>query len=88
MTSEPEVFTAWITKYALDDGIYMRTVVRDDDPQHVHVNGQRHHSYIGEGIEWHRTEASALARAEEMRQAAIKRHRAQIEKLEKIEFKV
>jgi uncharacterized protein involved in outer membrane biogenesis len=80
----------WITKYALTNGIEqydgaevnveinvnMITIKTDRYPLHFH----------GEGKDWHRTEASARARAEVMRKAKIASLRKQIAKLEKLSF--
>lgn len=83
--------TAWVTKYALTQGIFkvegtidprvsetMLTVPGSANtfPQYFHGN------------EWHRTLELAIARAEEMRRAKIKSLEKQLTKVKKIAFEV
>ncbi|WP_427023065.1 hypothetical protein ACP4J4_10515 [Aureimonas ureilytica] len=85
--SEPTRFAAYITKYALTDGI-KRTIVEDcfsTSPTMVKELGTAY-PIVFHGKDWHRTEAEALARAEEMRQAKIASLRKSIAKLEKLSF--
>jgi len=82
---EKEKIKAWITKYALTEGIQL-------------VNGEVCHGIsstmltygqygTAHGIDWHRTPEAALARAEEMRIAKIKSLRKSIAKMESLVFK-
>lgn len=82
-----ENIRAWVTKYALSDGILV-------------VDGTVHHSisstmltWGGEftslsahGNDWHRTQEAAITRAEEMRKANIEYLRKRIAKMEALQF--
>lgn len=78
---------AWITKYALTQGILgidakecgSNGMIEDTDRSHGPFN-----YYHGEGRDWHRTEEAALARAEQMRQDKLVSLRKQITKLERM----
>jgi hypothetical protein len=82
----------WVTKYALTKGIkvYDNATIDEDNPQHVTAPSNewgalnREVSYRGEGSNWHRSEGSALERAEDMRQSKIKALKKQAAKLEKM----
>ena len=84
-----EDITAWVTKYALTDGIQkVSGTVR-------HETSSDMLSYIGSrydwrecvhGNDWHRTPEAALARAEEMRKNKIASLKKSIAKLEAIKF--
>ena len=86
-----EDITAWVTKYALTDGIQkVSGTVR-------HETSSDMLSYIGSrydwrecvhGNDWHRTPEAALARAEEMRKNKIAALRKIIAKLEAMTFSV
>lgn len=76
---------AWITKHALSTGIEKH----EAEYLGADIIRLRHHthiSFIGEGINWHRTREAAIARAEKMRRAKIASLRKQIERLEKLTF--
>jgi hypothetical protein len=74
----PDKITVWRTEYTYPDGImFCEEIVSAD------ISSTKYHS---EGIEWHRTESSAIARAEEMRLAKIASLKKQIAKLEKMKF--
>lgn len=89
MDIEDEKITAWVTKYALSTGIKI-------------VSGRVCHSITSEafaystngfgamahGNDWHRTEAEAIARAEQMRLKKIASLEKQIAKLKKLSFTV
>lgn len=82
MSEELEVVTVWVTTYALTKGI----LVADDAEvcSATMIASKRlgyHH-----GNDWHRTEAAAIARAEEMRVAKIASLERQIAKLRKLTF--
>lgn len=82
-------FTAFITKYALTQGIFEKQVEHctDISDQMVAVLGQTFQEcYHGEGRDWHRTKQGALLRADHMREAKIKSLKQQIKKLEKMTF--
>ena len=80
----------WNTKYALTNGI---TEHEAEDCFHISegwVKYQTDNGYLqylhGEGKQWHRTQESALARAEEMRQKKIQSLRKQLAKIESLRF--
>ena len=83
---ENEKITAWVTKYALTEGIQK-------------VEGEVCHSISSDmlsygrynaahGKDWHRTPYAALNRAEDMRQAKIASVRKQLKKLESMVFEL
>lgn len=78
-------FMAWVTKYALTDGILKMQVEDcfDTSPNMVQkINGPQAWFH---GKDWHRTYEAAIARAEEMRTAkleSIEKQRARISALE------
>ena len=81
----------WITKYALTLGIQRMEVEEcDSSPSMVATKkgGWNRQYFHGEGREWHRTEDSAIARAEKMRLAKIESLRKSIKKLESLSFAV
>jgi len=81
----------WITKYALTQGIFDVTGrVSDYTPDMLGVVNEdcRTEYYHGEGREWHRTEAAAIQRAEQMRVAKLASLRKSIARLEKLTFSV
>lgn len=81
---------AWITKYALTQGIF---TVEAEDNIREEILVVRHLGYIpdcyhGEGREWHRTPESAMARAEQMRKAKIASLEKQIKNLQAMKFEI
>ena len=81
----------WTTKYALTAGIVRTQAKISDRFAHVPPGSAGHQIdgfYHGEGREWCRTEAEALARAEQMRQDRIVSLHRQIAKLEKMTVRV
>lgn len=84
-----EHITAWVTKYALTEGIE----VVDAEVCHDIHSGMISYGNCGymvqsaHGKDWHRTPEAALARAEEMRKAKIASLRKSIEKMERLTFK-
>lgn len=82
--------TFWISKHALTKGVYP---VECDEPPKIDpgflVNrSERVWQYFsGEGRQWHRSEADAIAKAEIMRAQKISSLRKQIDRLEKLTFK-
>ncbi len=78
---------AWITKYALTEGIIEAdaTVITEGNAISVHFNGNLFANYFY-GKDWHVTKDAAVLRAEEMRDRQIASLKKQIEKLEKMRF--
>lgn len=78
-----ECITIWVSKYALTKGILkVENAETSDDFPIIAMCG--YVSYYGN--DWHRTEAEAIARAEEMRVAKIKSLEKQITKLRAMTF--
>lgn len=85
------IITAYITKYALTQGIWKCTAetVRDVEGMIVVRRSGNYPAYFhGEGKEWHRTEEEAFQRVDEMRRKKIKSLEKQIEKLEDLIVRV
>lgn len=79
-------FTAFITKYALTQGIFKK-IVEDCGGGMVATVGDAYTGmYHGEGREWHRSLQAAKSHAETMRQAKIVSLERQIEKLRVMEI--
>jgi hypothetical protein len=86
-----EDITAWVTKYALTDGIQkvsgtVRHETSSDMLSYQARNGYHGWTALVHGKDWHRTPEAALARAEEMRKAKIASLKKSIAKLEVIKF--
>ena len=85
MNQQPE-FTAWVTEYALTKGIRK---IQARQASYVpwlsyRVGGVRN---LGvEGLDWHRTEAAAIERAEVMRTAKIASLEKQLARLKALSF--
>lgn len=86
MDNENEKITAWVTKYALTLGI--KKV--DGRINHTISSGMLCYSdrETAHGNDWHRTEAEAVARAEQMRLKKIESLEKQVAKLKKLSFTV
>ena len=86
MDNENEKITAWVTKYALTLGI--KKV--DGRINHTISSGMFCYGDGGtaHGNDWHRTEAEAVARAEQMRLKKIAGLEKQIAKLKKLSLTV
>lgn len=82
-----EDITAWVTKYALTDGIQKvsGTVRHETSSDMLSRVGFRECLH---GNDWHRTPEAALARAEEMRKNKIASLKKSIAKLEAMTFMV
>lgn len=82
-----EKITAWITKYALTEGIQRveNATVCSESILRVDYEGSCITSYF-HGRAWHRTEMEAIERAEEMRIAKLKSLRRTMEKVEALRF--
>lgn len=78
----------WITKYALVVGIIEKEAeyLSELHEGTIKTKSDRPSYYYGEGEEWHRTEESAIKKAEELRQKKIASLKKQIEKLEMMRF--
>jgi hypothetical protein len=92
MRDETKKFKAWITKYALTQGIYeIGAVVCDTDEsgdmiEEIKLAAATSNYYHGKGRDWHETKESAIACAEEMRKKKIAAMKKQIVKLEQMKF--
>lgn len=76
----------WNTKYALTSGILLNDG-EEVMPGMIEINHGNYRSYLhGEGKEWHRTQESAVIRAEEMRTKKIAQIKRKIAKLEAMTF--
>lgn len=84
-----ERIKAWITKYALTDGITVvdAEVCHDINSGMIAYGDVGYGSQHAHGKDWHRTPEAALARAEDMRKAKIASLRKSIEKMERMTFK-
>jgi len=81
-------FKAWITKYALTDGIFSVEGERSSTSSNMlsYKRLGRTEYVHGEGRDWHRSEESALKRAEAMRISKIQSHQKSIVKLQQLTF--
>jgi len=80
-------FTAYISKYALTQGVFEKEV--EDcfhiSPHMVVAVGDRHSSAYYKG-DWHRTREEAIAKADEMRLKKIDSIHASLKRLENLKF--
>lgn len=84
--TERERITAWVTKYALTNGILLeKGEVCNYTSGTMFSYGTFGHAH---GNDWHRTPEAAIARAEEMRKKKIESLKKQIAKLEKMTFAI
>jgi len=81
-----ETFIGYVSKYALTKGV-QKMPLRESSHGFARPTTQPCWASFNER-EWHRTEESALQRAEEMRKAKIASLQKQIAKLEKTTFTV
>lgn len=90
-TDKEENVTAWITKYALTDGVIkVSGKVNHEISSRMftyRLPGDFSDTYV-HGNDWHRTEHEALDRAEKMRAKKIASLKKQIAKLEAMKFVV
>ncbi|MCK5603805.1 hypothetical protein KAR91_18095 [Candidatus Pacearchaeota archaeon] len=78
-------FTGYVTKYALTRGVEkVELRLSDGDPDIA--KDDFYHIFHGEGINWHRSEASAFDRAEVMRVKKIASLKKQIAGLKDTSF--
>ncbi len=84
-----EIFTAWVTRHALTEGI---KVVEAELISDISDNMITYDSGAGKqyahGNDWHRTSEAAMARAEEMRRTKIASLRKSLERFERLTFAV
>ena len=79
--------TVWSTQYALSNGVEKFGATECDRGMVKVINEQGYPFYLHrEGVNWHRTEESAMKRAEEMRAKKIASLKNQIKKLEAMTF--
>lgn len=76
----------WITKYALTKGIFEMDVESQSEDGKVVYGKAWNQCFHGQGVDWCKTKAAAIARAEEMRNKKITSLKNQIEKLEEMKF--
>lgn len=83
-----EIFTAWITKYALTNGIeaVQAEWCGDVSAEMITYGYGDGYMHFVHGSDWHRTPEAALARAEEMRTAKIASLKNSMAKLERMTF--
>jgi len=83
-----KTFTAWISKYALTQGIFEATAEMGGFDGMIHVRQDRGSDsfFHGEGKEWHRTREGAVRRANEMRLKQILTMEAKLLKLRSMTF--
>ena len=77
-----DVFTAYVTKYALTKGILEMQVEETSQPGMVKALIGSGWYFHGEGRDWHRTFEAAQGRAKDMRIRKIEALKYQIERLE------
>lgn len=83
---ENEKITAWVTQYALTDGIIVVNGEVCNDINSGMLSYGDNDNYYAHGNNWHRTQESAIKRAEEMRDKKICSLKRQITKLENMNF--
>lgn len=81
-----EIFTAYITKYALTQSITVAQATQVE-PAMIKLVATRYTTLFFRN-DWHRTPEAAIARAEEMRVKKIASLEKQIAKLRKLKFEV
>lgn len=77
---------AWVTKYALTEGVQKVKAARGVGENTIGVKSGMYTQYF-HGKDWHTSEKDALARADQMRLKKISALGKQIAKLEKMNFK-
>jgi hypothetical protein len=79
-------FIAWITKYALTEGIYSVDVEDCFNISEKMVTGLNRRDGCYHKPHWHRTRKEAVVQAEKMRAAKIRSLRKSIAKMERLDF--
>lgn len=77
----------WVTKHALTKGIQEVMARTIDATAYTEKYGQ-YVFYSGEGRDWHRTLANAISRAEDLRDAEIRRLEKKLIKINKLKFNI
>ena len=86
-TVDKTPFTAYITKYALTDGIIEVQDAVHRGADMIAVKSIGSHAYFHkEGRDWHYTKDSAIKQAEKMREAKIKSIEKQKQRIEQLKF--
>ncbi|MFH1556822.1 MAG: hypothetical protein ABII76_18525 [Pseudomonadota bacterium] len=85
--------TFWVSSHALTSGIVKVEAEEpnSNNPSVLQIKGKagRYDDYLhGEGLEWHRSESAALARADKMKTKRLASLKKQIEKLETTPIKI
>ena len=85
--SRGEIITAWVSKYALTEGVKAHRVqiCGGDMVNALKPDGSAGWGYLHKG-DWHRTKAEADAKAEIMRQRKIASVKKQLARLEALSF--
>ena len=85
--SDRKRITAWVTKYALSDGVRRAEVEVVGDGMVKHRVPGAFDTYLhGEGREWHREWVSAVAKARAMRDSKIASLKKQLAKLQALDW--
>jgi len=82
-----DITSIWISKFALTTGIQEVRAMIIGETAYVQKDGS-YIFYSGNGREWHRTLALALAKAEAMREGKIRSLERKLIKINKLEIKV
>lgn len=85
---EREIFKAWVTKYALTEGIEFveAELCANISETMISYGSNGYSAQHAHAKDWHRTPEAALARAEEMRKAKIYSVKKRLAKLENMKF--
>lgn len=81
-----EIITAYITKYALTEGILELRVELVGDNMVKCTTSTYPQYFHREGRDWHRTKESAIARAEVIRATKLKSIEKQIKRIKELRF--
>lgn len=81
-----ERFTAWISKYALTEGVFSDEVEDRFDISPTMVSSTTKSSAYYQNGAWHRTREEAVEKAEKMRLARIAALKKQIKRLATLSF--
>lgn len=83
-----EKITAWISKYALNKGIFVGEFCFESINHSVisRTISDEFEVYFTEGVEWHRTYEEALNRADFMRLKRIEELKNELARLESLRF--
>lgn len=86
-TEQPQKFTAYVTKYALTEGVQevAATFLPDSTTSMIYYSENGHTCYA-HGKDWYRSYPAAVSRAAVMRDKKIASLKKQIAKLETLKF--